>query len=564
MISLFKRLWPLVVVILASYFAIAPLFHPGFFPMHDNTQVQRVYEMEKALKDGQFPVRWIQDLGYGYGYPLFNFYAPLAYYIGGLFALLGINALIATKFMFAGGIIFSGVTMYLFANALWGKKAGILSGIVYIYATYHAVDIYVRGDVAEFYAYAFIPLAFLGFYKIYQTIYKSYANFQAIKWVIIASVGFAGIILSHNLTALMVTPFLLAFSVILFFFSRNKLIFSFHIVSSLFVALAISAFYWLPVFGEMQYTNVLSQVGGTADFHNHFVCLEQLWYSPWGYGGSVPGCIDGLSFMLGKLPIILTIIGIIGLFLVKKTRRTGLMLSIGLLVSLFLTIDYSVFVWNNIKLMAFLQYPWRFLLLAWFFLSLIIGSIVYVLGEIKIKYTIFVTTVLVILILFFQQKFFTPQTYLKFTPNHYINTAQLTWTTSKISDEYMPKNFQKPVSFNEVPKSILGLSKGKVIIVKNTSQEKILVTKSEDSQTLQIHLAYFPAWRITIDQNNVPIEQFSKGIEFSLPAGIHTVKIHFSQTPIEQIGNLLSLGGLAILVLGIIILVNKAYEEKNS
>ncbi len=97
--KLLKLIFPIIVVVALSYFAIKPLFIPGFFPIHDDTQVARVFEMSKSLKDGMFPVRWVSDLGYGYGYPIFNFYAPLAYYVGALFQLVGFNALAATKIM---------------------------------------------------------------------------------------------------------------------------------------------------------------------------------------------------------------------------------------------------------------------------------------------------------------------------------------------------------------------------------------------------------------------------------------------------------------------------------
>src|SRR3989337_4591724 len=103
-----------------SVFSILPFFSPGFFTVHDDTQVARVFEMGKSLNDGMFPVRWVQDLGYGYGYPIFNFYAPLPYYVGGFFTLLGFDALISTKIMMIVGIILSGVFMYLLTQELWG------------------------------------------------------------------------------------------------------------------------------------------------------------------------------------------------------------------------------------------------------------------------------------------------------------------------------------------------------------------------------------------------------------------------------------------------------------
>ena len=106
----------LACIALPTYLA---LFHPGFFSMHDDAQVQRTYEVQKAIHDGMFPVRWSQDLGYGYGYPMFNFYAPFIYYLGTVFYSLGFSAIISTKIVFFIGIILSGFGMFLLARKLW-------------------------------------------------------------------------------------------------------------------------------------------------------------------------------------------------------------------------------------------------------------------------------------------------------------------------------------------------------------------------------------------------------------------------------------------------------------
>ncbi|HSW77149.1 MAG TPA: hypothetical protein VLG50_08890, partial [Candidatus Saccharimonadales bacterium] len=116
---------PAILVLMLSYWAVRPLTTAGFFPMHDDTQVARVFEMHKSLADGMFPVRWVSDLGYGYGYPIFNFYAPLAYYVGAVFMFVGANALIATKLMIGLGVVLAGIFMYFLAKEFWGKIGGI-------------------------------------------------------------------------------------------------------------------------------------------------------------------------------------------------------------------------------------------------------------------------------------------------------------------------------------------------------------------------------------------------------------------------------------------------------
>jgi len=171
--GLFKKILPWVIVLVLTLPIIWPLFHNGYFPMHDDTQPTRVFEMAKALKDGQFPVRWVSDLGYGFGYPIFNFYAPLPYYFGALWIVIEISALTATKMMFGMGIILSGLTMYLLAKKLWGIMGGIVSAVFYLYAPYHAVQIYVRGAVGEYWAYGFLPLIFKLLLAISKTIYYS-------------------------------------------------------------------------------------------------------------------------------------------------------------------------------------------------------------------------------------------------------------------------------------------------------------------------------------------------------------------------------------------------------
>src|SRR3989344_680609 len=286
--KIIKNIFPIFIVLILSFFSVKPLLMSGFFPIHDDTQVARVYEMGKALSDGMFPVRWAADLGYGYGYPIFNFYAPLAYYFWGALNLLGLDALVSTKIMMIVGIILSGVFMYFLARELWGEIGGLISSLFYVYAPYHAVNIYVRGDVAEFWAYAFIPLAFYGILK----------AFQEKKWiyVVLGSLGYAGIILSHNLTAMMITPFLILFILFLFFkkTKEKQTGVYYYPFLVLLIGIGLSAFYWLPALFELRFTNVLSQIGGGADFRDHFVCMVQLWQSPWGFGGSAAGCVDGM------------------------------------------------------------------------------------------------------------------------------------------------------------------------------------------------------------------------------------------------------------------------------
>ncbi|MGB6881820.1 MAG: hypothetical protein WBD86_00765, partial [Microgenomates group bacterium] len=77
-ISSNPNFWPIVVVLVFAILAGRSLiFQSGYFNMHDDLQMMRQLEMEKCFKDFQIPCRWVPDMGYGFGFPLFNFYPPL-------------------------------------------------------------------------------------------------------------------------------------------------------------------------------------------------------------------------------------------------------------------------------------------------------------------------------------------------------------------------------------------------------------------------------------------------------------------------------------------------------
>ena len=535
-----KKYFWLLAIIFLSWWAIKPLFHSGFFPMHDDTQVVRVNEMALALKAGQFPVRWVGDLGYGYGYPLFNFYAPLAYYFGGLINLVGVDALIATKAMIVLGILLSGIFMYLFAKELWGEMCGLAGAVFYIYAPYHALDLYVRGAIGELWAIAFLPLAFLGIYKIFK---------NNDKGVIITTVGFAGLVLSHNLTAMMTFPFLIGVIVIGLAFVKDKLRCLKHSFFSLLLGLGLSSFYWLPAVVEMKLTNVYSQIGGGADYHDHFVFLDQLWASPWGFGGSAPGRLDGMSFMIGKMHLLAVLVALlIMLFAWLNKQKMTLFYLLGafiiFLVSVFFTQNLSLFIWKRFPVMAFFQYPWRFLLLTIFAASLMGGALVTLFKNKTPFLQYFALLSLIIVTIAFNQKYFRPQEYLSKNSSQYLSERNVKWVTSKISDEYLPKGFTPPQVESEVAWSKISLlgnqTKVENFIVKPNIYK--LTINGQGSSEMVVNLAYYPGWwKAEINGEEESYLVSGRNLILNLLPGKQNIVFKLVDTPIQKIGNILSL-----------------------
>ncbi len=530
----------IAIVIALSYWAIRPLLGPGFFPMHDDTQVARVAVMAKALHEGQFPVRWVGDLGYGYGYPIFNFYGPLPYYVGGLLAAAGIDAVVATKLMFAIGILLSGVSMYLLGNLAAGRVGGIVGSLLYLYAPYHAVEIYVRGAVGEFWAYGFFPL-FL--YGVLGALEKKKRKQAAIVGIL----GASGIILSHTVSGFIVFLFfglaLVGIWVGLMVWKKKTAPIPWtYVLLPPLVALGLTAFFWLPAMSEMKYTSVSGQIGGAANFLDHFVCPGQLWDSPWGFGGSVPGCTDGLSFKLGKIQLLA---GLGAAFLWfwqrKKPRGQMMYLSVGIgitFVSIAMMLSLSRSFWQMIGPMAYIQYPWRFLAFAVGGLSLV-GALAWA-GKnnvVRFAWAVFVAALIVVV----NARLFLPQfTYTRPTA-FFTSGNEVRYRVSKISDEYLPPQLVRPTRPSEVVRSTISDSTLNPVVMKQTdTYEQFRVTVSEQ-KNVTLHKAYFPGWHYRLDGKEADPGIIAGLPVLMVPAGNHMIELLFTDTPIRTFSNILSL-----------------------
>ena len=557
---------PLLLIFLLSVFAILPFFANGFFSFHDDVQIARIYEMAKSLSAGMFPVRVVQDLGYGYGYPIFNFYSVLPYYFGGFLAGFGLNIIIAAKTVFIFGILLSLVSMYFLAKAFFGKIPAVVAALVYLYFPYHAVNIYVRGDLAELFAYAFFPLVFLSLFKTHTS---GGTLRESRFYVLLGALSTTAVILSHNLSAFMLFIFIAAFIFASVAIGKNKkeLILSYLLM--LFSSFLLSSFYAIPTILEMKYTNVLSQVGGGSHYADHFICIGQLWDSLWGFGGSAPGCIDGMSFKLGKLNIILMFIAAaLFIFTFNKNRKHKTIVSaafVFLCFSIFMTTNYSVLIWN-LPFMDFLQFPWRFLNFVGLFISFLVGFLIFIVGQKSVRGVLIISVIIVTITLFLNVRLFVPKEHLNVLSSSYTNQEYLNWTASKISDEYLPKYFKKPGSAKDIRKEPVDIVRGNgEIEVKKHAPGSISSSISlKNDSFVRLNIAYFPAWRVFLDGKSVGYRIGNDGLYLNVSSGRHTLDARFIETGIERISNLMTLIGVFLLLAVIIGKLDFLYGKKAS
>mgnify|MGYP001606165235 CR=1 FL=1 len=93
------KYWPQIVILFLGFVVSIPLLRSGYFSHQDDLQVIRLVEMRKCFADLQIPCRWGPVMGWGNGFPLFNFYGVSTYYLGAIIRYLT-GYLIASKILF--------------------------------------------------------------------------------------------------------------------------------------------------------------------------------------------------------------------------------------------------------------------------------------------------------------------------------------------------------------------------------------------------------------------------------------------------------------------------------
>jgi hypothetical protein len=609
---------PILIVLFFGILASRTLiFQSGYFNMHDDLQMMRQLEMEKCFHDGQIPCRWVPDMGYGFGFPLFNFYPPLPYLVGEVFRAIGFSFMDTAKLTFATALILSGIFMYLFAKEFFGRIGGVLSAIFYLWAPYHAVDIYVRGAMNESWALVFFPLICWAAFRLIANQESGIKN-QAgnFKWIILLALSYFGLFTSHNLMLMIFTP-VFGIYVLIILWQKN----AWKKIPSLLLgglwALGLSAFFTFPALLENKFTQIAGQLVGYYDYSGHFVTIRQLLFSTfWGYGPSTWLEEDGMSFQIGYVHWILSLV--VGLLLIvrivllvgqelriknkqsldfqSQELRWGsslfqqlkkdpfILTSLFFLLvgwfSGFMTHSRSTPLWGNIKQIAYLQFPWRFLTLIIFTFSFMIGAIPGIIADFKSHHgwfaklsltipQILIASLLSLIAITYSWTYFLPQT------GHMGNLTDSEKFSGKAWDlqqtagiyDYLPATAKTApkapqTSIAEVMEgdaSLSGLDQG--------TYWGLFSAKVEDENAVvRIGMFDFPGMQVQIDGKQVDhyipdTEEWGR-MYVDVPQGEHKVYVQLLNTPVRTVSNIISFVCWGILI-GLVVLKKPFKTEVN-
>lgn len=528
----------ILLIIVLSVPALLALNKPGFFPTQDYIYVARLYQMDKAVKDGQFPVRWVSD--FRFGEPLYNFYAPLPYYAGIPIKSLGFSYLNTIKILIALGIILSGVTMFFLGKKLFGVGGAVVASLLYIYAPYHSVDVYVRGALSESWALIFFPLIFLSSYLIYEKI--------TVLKIIFLALSLAGLFYTHNIMTVLFGPFVVFWFGFLIWRSDSRLKLLKYLLAGVVLGVALGASFLFPAFFEKQYVQSEKLITGYFDFRGHFVAIRQWFINTWGYGASLWGEEDGMSFQLGQIHWVLLSLGILFSVVFRKTKiiLLNLVFLLSFTLSLFMQHNRSAPIWESLAdVLSYVQFPWRFLGISIFFASLIGGSVTSSLP----RFSIFLAAVLAPAIIYFNAGFFvTDSYYLDSTDDHYISEKTLD-IDDRLPKDYLPI-WVKRIRDEKDKNPHLVFGNAEIGNYQRGSDWGVFTIKSQESVEVETPFTYFPGWEVLVNGKKVePNTPDNYGlIKFNLGPGEYKVEMNFKDTLIRRISNLVSLLAIVFVI----------------
>lgn len=533
------------------------LLQPGMFKIHDFIHGVRITEMHRALVEGQVPVRWTEHFGYGYGMPLYEFYAPLPYYVGTFFYSLGIPLVTSVKLLFLLSTVGTAFGAYLLGRSLFSRRsAGILIAAAFTLAPYRALNLFVRGALSETWGMMALPWIFYG---IVASKEDRWRGFYAVLF------GCVVLVASHNLTALIAAPFIVIFTLGLLLSDlltrKGELSEVLKRIGALsgaaVLSLGVTAFYAVPAFLEKSFTQIESTIlSGYFDFSLHFLYIRQFFASAWGYGGSEWGPYDPISFYLGfgQISTMFFTVGLFGWYVIQSVRKKKTMqlltekkflLTVTVLVivagALGMSLQHSIAIWRTIEVLSYIQFPWRYLSIASLGLAIITAvPLLFIRDRVARLYVLCMYLILQIsTVAYFRPEEF----YADASGLYYDDPGRVATHMSEILPDYIPLGMNATAS--EAPSfAVRCLPEDCALIpIVERGHERLYSFQTPPSTitSVEFAIADYPGWTVFADTQTIRHHQSEIGtIVADIPAGTQRIGVQLKGTQVRNISDVVS------------------------
>ncbi len=300
----------------------------------------------EQLWSGDLYPRWLGNMNAGLGSPVFFYYSPVSFFITSLLRpffphdsyglhQVGVSCVIA--------LVTSGISAYLWLKRVSDPLSATIGAILYMSMPYHLGEIYVRGALAELWAFVWLPLILIAA--------RGIVNGRRFAWLVLA-LSYALLVMTHLPTALIFAPVPIAYA---WFVTNKKLRVKTAVITfgSYLISIGLSGVYLLPALFTQENVSIDRMATGYFSYSNWFL------FSKWSGWSD-----DKLVLLL--LAADMSIVAACGFLFLrsrdgddaqKKLSRFWLVTAGA---SVFMMTELSIPVWRIIFPLQKLQFPWRF------------------------------------------------------------------------------------------------------------------------------------------------------------------------------------------------------------
>ncbi|HEV2469562.1 MAG TPA: 6-pyruvoyl-tetrahydropterin synthase-related protein [Candidatus Sulfotelmatobacter sp.] len=502
-------LWgPLLALGLAAFLVEVPFFFFGIPSGHDvEFHTYSWLDILAQWKHGMFYPRWAAWAHFGYGEPRFVFYPPASWILGGLISLIFPWTLATSVYIWIA-LVAAGASMFLLARCWLDRRGATFAAVLYAVNPYHLVIVYWRSAFAELLAACLIPLLLLFVLEAAEGRRRIVALgfVLAAAWLTNAP---AAVMIHYSLGLL-----------ILFFAWRQRSP-RLLLVGAAAVALgaSLAAFYLLPAIYEQKWVTISQALAQGSRPQDNFLFIHttdpdhDAFNHVISYVAVLEMALIALSFAAGKL-----------------WRRKDEFANAALLwaaASSVLMFPITLFLWDILPKMRFMQFPWRWLLC----LSMIF-AIVLAIGVRRWPWRA-AGCILSLLVLV--------GAWHRIQEPWWDNAADLREMQDNMSDrigyegtdEYTPRG-AKPSAINKDARNVTvdGPARAAIRVQQWNAESKTFTAEMSAPDQLALRLFPYPAWKTEVNGNVVQTGTRPGTGQMLVPveAGMNRVQITFVRT----------------------------------
>ncbi|MBQ6222809.1 MAG: hypothetical protein IJJ44_09400 [Solobacterium sp.] len=333
-------------LVVTTVFCIPYLRNSFLFIGHDHFfHLSRITGMADALSRGDLLPLIYPYKNNGFGYACPTFYCDLLLIPFALLYLCGTALSTTYKLVIFTATLAAYLSMYHCLKQMFHKSTNAhLGAILYTFANYHLVNVYIRGALGEIFALIFFPMVFLGLYRILVQKKSSCVTLCA---------GITGLILSHNISFVFGMFLVLVYTCI---FSGDLQITQLRIIiRALLWSFLLTAWYTLPLMDQLhQQKLILHFYAEKLVLSNQAMTLRDY------FRNTLASPLDFHTNPGWFLPLFSVPVFFLQIRSLKICRFIRTAAILGWICYL---LPAKIIPWDSLSSLRFIQFPWRLMIL---------------------------------------------------------------------------------------------------------------------------------------------------------------------------------------------------------